>query len=55
MALGGPPSAALADSIRDTLHAASADDEARELVAAGRLVVELRVVGLGPPPGPRRR
>ena len=46
--LGAPLSPALEDAIRNTLHAASADDQARELVAAGRVVHELRAVGLGP-------
>ena len=48
--LGRAPSAALADSIRNTLHAASSDDEARERVATGTLATELRPVGLGPVP-----
>jgi hypothetical protein len=48
--LGRMPSAALADSIRNTLHAASSDDEARERVGTGTLTTELRPVGLGPVP-----
>jgi hypothetical protein len=46
--LGRMVGAALADSIRNTLHAASSDDEARERVASGTLVTEMRPVGLGP-------
>jgi hypothetical protein len=49
--LGRAPSAALGESIRNTLHAASSDDEARELVGSGTLTTELRPVGLGPIPG----
>ena len=37
----------LMDRVRETLHAASLDPEARELVAAGRVVEDLRAVGLG--------
>src|SRR3954453_16362459 len=52
------PSGALHESIRNTLHAASSDDDARELVRTGSLTHELRPVGLGPIPaavagGPR--
>ena len=50
-ALGHAPSPALAEAMRNTLHAASSDDEARELVASGTLTTELRPVGLGPVPG----
>jgi hypothetical protein len=49
--LGRAPSAALAEAMRNTLHATSSDDEARELVHAGTLTIELRPVGLGPVPG----
>jgi hypothetical protein len=49
--LGRVLGAALGESIRNTLHAASSDDEARELVRAGMLTTELRPIGLGPVPG----
>lgn len=49
-ALGRPLNAALVDSIRNSLHAASSGDEARELVRTGTLTTELRPVGLGPLP-----
>jgi hypothetical protein len=49
--LGAEPAPALADSVRRTLNAASSDDQARELVAAGRVIVELRAIGF---PAPRR-
>jgi hypothetical protein len=52
--LGQVPSAALGESIRNTLHAASSDDEARELVRSGTLTTELRPIGLGPIPGGSR-
>src|SRR3954454_591740 len=48
--LGRLISAALSESIRNTLHAASSDDQARELIASGTLTTELRPVGLGPVP-----
>ena len=48
--LGKVPNAALAESIRNSLHAASSDVEARERVGSGTLVTELRPVGLGPVP-----
>src|SRR3954470_12555520 len=48
--LGRAPSAALAQAMRDTLHAASSNDEARERVANGTIVDALRPVGLGPVP-----
>src|SRR3954452_22962545 len=48
--LGSAPAPALADAMRDTLHAASSDDEARELVREGRLVDAMRPIGLGPAP-----
>src|SRR3954447_17285439 len=48
--LGRAPSAALAQAMRDTLHAASSNDEARERVASGTLVDARRLVGLGPVP-----
>ena len=35
------------DRVRETLHAASLDPAARDLVAAGRVVEDLRAVGLG--------
>lgn len=35
------------DRVRETLHAASLDEQAREVVAAGRVVADLRAVGLG--------
>jgi hypothetical protein len=40
-------SAATLERVADTLHAAALDDEAREQVVEGRLVRELRHVGLG--------
>jgi hypothetical protein len=46
--LGRAPSAALSDSIRNTLHAASSDDDARDRVRSGTLTTELRPIGLGP-------
>ena len=49
-AIGREPSAALAESMRSTLHAASSDDAAREQIATGTLTHELRPVGLGPVP-----
>jgi hypothetical protein len=52
--LGAPPAPALADAMRDTLHAASSDDEARELVREGRLVEAMRPIGLGPAPAATR-
>src|SRR5947209_17186668 len=48
--LGRAPSAAVAEAVRNTLHAASSDDAAREQVARGTVVAELRPVGLGPVP-----
>jgi hypothetical protein len=48
---GHEPSSAAIDEIRETLHAAAADAEARELVAAGRVVEPLRAIGLGGLPG----
>jgi len=48
--LGRAPSAALSDSIRNTLHAASSDDDARDRVRSGTLTTELRPIGLGPAP-----
>ena len=50
-ALGEPPSPALAEALRNTLHAAAGDDQARALIASGRLSEDLRAVGLGPVPG----
>jgi hypothetical protein len=49
--LGRPLTPALTDSIRNTLHAASSGDEARERVRTGTLTTDLRPVGLGPLPG----
>jgi hypothetical protein len=49
--LGRATGAALGESIRNTLHAASSDEEARELVRSGTLTAELRPIGLGPIPG----
>jgi hypothetical protein len=51
-AVGRPVTAAVVDSIRNTLHAASSNDEAREGVRTGTLTAELRPVGLGPLPVP---
>ena len=53
--LGRAPSAALSDSIRNTLHAASSDDDARDRVRSGTLTTELRPIGLGPAPAASRR
>jgi hypothetical protein len=53
-------SPATMERVSETLHAAALDDEAQELVAAGRLERELRHAGLGaglgdaPPATPRR-
>lgn len=52
--LGQEPPPALREAIRSTLRAASSDDEAREVIAAGRLVEEMRPVGLGPVPSGAR-
>jgi hypothetical protein len=54
--LGRPLTPALAESIRNSLRAASSNDEARECVRTGTLTTELRPVGLGPVPaaGARR-
>src|SRR4051812_4454570 len=38
----------LAQAMRETLHAASSDDEARELVREGRLTEAMQPIGLGP-------
>ena len=46
----GDVSPALAQSMRETLHAASSDDEARELILEGRVVEAMRPIGLGPMP-----
>jgi hypothetical protein len=48
--LDGPGSPALLEAVRNTLHAASSNEEARALVATGRVVRELLPVGLGPVP-----
>jgi hypothetical protein len=56
--LGRVPSPVLGEAMRNTLHAASSDDEARELVRSGTLTTDLRGIGLGPVPAglaPRRR
>jgi hypothetical protein len=55
-AVGRPLTLALMESIRNSLHAASSDDEARERVRTGTLTTELRPIGLGPIPAetPRR-
>ena len=50
--LGHQLTPALSESIRNSLHAASSDDEARELVRSGTLTNPLRPVGLGPVPAP---
>lgn len=52
--LGRPLTPALAESIRNSLRAASSDDEARDQVRGGTLTTELRPVGLGPIPGAAR-
>jgi hypothetical protein len=52
--LGAAPAPALADAMRNTLHAASSDDEARELVRQGRVVEAMRPIGLGPAPAAPR-
>jgi hypothetical protein len=49
-ALGRALSQALKDAIRNSLHAASSGDDARERVRTGTLTTELRPVGLGPVP-----
>lgn len=49
-ALGERPGPALAEALRTTLHAAAGDEEARALIASGRLSADLRAVGLGPLP-----
>src|SRR3954465_7834102 len=48
--LGRAVTPALAESIRNSLHAASSDDGARERVRTGTLETELRPIGLGPIP-----
>ncbi|MEA2493621.1 MAG: hypothetical protein QOJ29_1532 [Thermoleophilaceae bacterium] len=54
-AIGRVPSAALVDSVRNSLHAASSSDDARELIATGTLTTELRPVGMGPMPARPRK
>ena len=54
-AIGRPLTPALIDAIRESLHAASSDDEARERVRTGTLTTALRPVGLGPVPETRAR
>src|SRR4051794_39628709 len=49
--IGRTPSPALIESVRNSLHAASSGDAARELVRSGTLTTELRPVGLGPVSG----
>jgi hypothetical protein len=44
----GAPSEATLARVRETLHAAASDEEARDLVGRGRLVRERRAMGLGP-------
>jgi hypothetical protein len=55
--LGRVPSAAVSEAIRNTLHAASSDDDARNRVRTGTLTTELQPIGLGPAPAssPRSR
>jgi hypothetical protein len=50
VALGGAPGPALAEAMRNTFHAASSDDEARQLVSEGRVTEAMRPIGLGPVP-----
>jgi hypothetical protein len=45
---GRPVSAAVAEKLRATLHAAASDPEARAALAAGRLVRDHEASGLGP-------
>jgi hypothetical protein len=47
---GRKPSEQVLERIRDTLHAAAADDGVRERLRAGRLVEHAAPVGLGPAP-----
>jgi hypothetical protein len=49
-AVGRPLSAATLDAVRNSLHAASSDDHAREQIRTGTLTAELRPIGLGPVP-----
>src|SRR3954447_8691845 len=44
----GKPSAQMLERVRDTLHAASGDDEVRDRLRSGRLVEDAKPVGLGP-------
>ncbi len=46
-AIGHELSPAMIDRVTETLHAAALDEDARSLVGSGRLVRELRHVGLG--------
>jgi hypothetical protein len=41
-------SSSVQEKLRDTLHAAASDDEAREALSAGRLLREYTATGLGP-------
>ena len=50
----GDTSPALAQAMRETFHAASSDDEAREMVREGRVVEAMRPIGLGPVPAGAR-
>ena len=57
---GGQPSPANLERVRNTLHAAAADEELRDELAAGRVVkdresVGLGPLGLGPAPAPAKR
>jgi hypothetical protein len=45
--LGSRPEAKL-ERVRDALHAAATDENAREAIAAGRLVEDAQAIGLGP-------
>jgi hypothetical protein len=53
VAAGRPVSAAVAEKLRATLHAVASDPEAREGLAAGRLVRDHEASGLGPLTAPR--
>jgi hypothetical protein len=57
---GHPATDKTAAELRDTLHAAALDDEARDLLERGRLVEPRRAIGLGgfegaPAPSPQRK
>src|SRR4051794_24222582 len=60
--VGHPVTDKTASEIRDTLHAAALDEEAREQLASGRLVAPKQAIGLGgftgaapPKPAPARK